>query len=508
MAENILELIDISKEFPGVKALSNVNINIKKGEIHAVVGENGAGKSTLMKIISGVYPHGTYSGTIKFLGEERQFSGIRDSEDAGIAIIYQELALVKEMNIGENVYLGNELLKKNKTIDWNLIMNKTSGYLKEIGLDINPMTPVLNLGVGQQQLVEIAKALAKNAKLLILDEPTAALTEAETDNLLAIMQQLKEKGVTCVFITHKLEEIFRVADTITVIRDGHSISTDPVENMTNDLMISRMVGRDMTERFPHVNHEAGETIFEVKNWTVKDPELETRNLVDDVSFKLKRGEILGVAGLMGSGRTELAMSIFGCFRGYTSGQMFLEGKEIRTKNPMDAIKLGISYLSEDRKKYGLNMLMDIEDNITLSALDKISKGGVIDQSQKVVYANKYIDEMNIKTPSSRQMVVNLSGGNQQKVVLGKWLMTDPKILILDEPTRGIDVGAKYEIYTIMNKLIQNGVSIIMISSELPEVLGMSDRILVMHEGKMKAILDNKEITQEVVMTYATGGEVK
>ena len=278
--------------------------------------------------------------------------------------------------------------------------------------------------------------------------------------------------------------------------------------MTNDLMISRMVGRDMTERFPRVEHEPGDTIFEVKNWTVKDPELETRNLVEDVSFELKRGEILGVAGLMGSGRTELAMSIFGCYRGLTSGQMFLEGKEIKTKNPMDAIKLGISYLSEDRKKYGLNMLMDIEDNITLSALDKISKGGVIDQSQKVVYANKYIDEMNIKTPSSRQMVVNLSGGNQQKVVLGKWLMTDPKILILDEPTRGIDVGAKYEIYTIMNQLIQRGVSVIMISSELPEVLGMSDRVMIMHEGKLKAILDNKDITQEVVMTYATGGEVK
>jgi len=508
MAENILELIDISKEFPGVKALSNVNINIKQGEIHAVVGENGAGKSTLMKIISGVYPHGTYTGTIKFMGKERKFGGIRDSEEAGIAIIYQELALVKEMNIGENVYLGNELLKKNGSIDWNLIMNKTSGYLREVGLDINPMTPVINLGIGQQQLVEIAKALAKDAKLLILDEPTAALTEAETDNLLAIMKQLKEKGVTCVFITHKLEEIFRVADSITVIRDGQSISTDPIENMTNDLMISRMVGRDMTERFPHVEHEIGETLFEVKNWTVKDPELETRNLVDNVSFELKRGEILGIAGLMGSGRTELAMSIFGCYKGYTTGQMFLEGNEIKTKNPMDAIRAGISYLSEDRKKYGLNMLMDIEDNITLSALDKISKGGVIDQSQKVVYANKYIDEMNIKTPSSRQMVVNLSGGNQQKVVLGKWLMTDPKILILDEPTRGIDIGAKYEIYTIMNQLIQRGVSVIMISSELPEVLGMSDRIMVMHEGKLKAILDNKDITQEVVMTYATGGEIK
>ncbi|MBQ4061359.1 MAG: xylose ABC transporter ATP-binding protein [Christensenellaceae bacterium] len=508
MAENILELIDISKEFPGVKALSNVNINIKQGEIHAVVGENGAGKSTLMKIISGVHPHGSYTGTMRFLGEERRFNGIRDSEDAGIAIIYQELALVKEMNIAENVYLGNEILKKNKTIDWNLIMSNTSKYLAEVGLDINPMTQVLNLGIGQQQLVEIAKALAKNAKLLILDEPTAALTEAETDNLMAIMEKLNKRGVTCVFITHKLEEVFRIADAVTVIRDGHSISTDPISEMTNDLMISRMVGRDMTERFPRVPHEAGETILKVENWTVKDPELPTRKLVDDVSFELKRGEILGIAGLMGSGRTELAMSIFGCFKGYTSGKLSLEGKELNISRPIDAIKEGISYLSEDRKKYGLNMLMDIEDNITLAALDKISTAGVIDNSKKVVYSNKYIGEMNIKTPSSRQMVVNLSGGNQQKVVLGKWLMTEPKILILDEPTRGIDIGAKYEIYTIMNKLIEQGVSVIMISSELPEVLGMSDRIIVMHEGKLKAILDNDNITQEVVMTYATGGTVK
>ena len=508
MAENILELIDISKEFPGVKALSNVNINIKQGEIHAVVGENGAGKSTLMKIISGVHPHGSYTGTMRFLGEERRFNGIRDSEDAGIAIIYQELALVKEMNIAENVYLGNEILKKNKTIDWNLIMSNTSKYLAEVGLDINPMTQVLNLGIGQQQLVEIAKALAKNAKLLILDEPTAALTEAETDNLMAIMEKLNKRGVTCVFITHKLEEVFRIADAVTVIRDGHSISTDPISEMTNDLMISRMVGRDMTERFPRVPHEAGETILKVENWTVKGPELPTRKLVDDVSFELKRGEILGIAGLMGSGRTELAMSIFGCFKGYTSGKLTLEDKELNISRPIDAIKEGISYLSEDRKKYGLNMLMDIEDNITLAARDKISTAGVIDNSKKVVYSNKYIGEMNIKTPSSRQMVVNLSGGNQQKVVLGKWLMTEPKILILDEPTRGIDIGAKYEIYTIMNKLIEQGVSVIMISSELPEVLGMSDRIIVMHEGKLKAILDNDNITQEVVMTYATGGTVK
>ena len=504
MAENILELTGISKEFPGVKALSDVDISIKQGDIHAVVGENGAGKSTLMKILSGVYPIGTYEGTVKFLGEERQFSGIRDSEEAGIAIIYQELALVKGMSIAENVFLGNEIRKKSGVIDWNLTMQKTTSYLNEVGLDINPVTPVIKLGVGQQQLVEIAKALSKNAKLLILDEPTAALTEAEADNLLGIMKKLKERGVTCVFITHKLDEVFRIADVVTVLRDGRSISTDPIGMISKDIMISRMVGRDMTEYFPHVDHEVGDEIFRLENWTVNDPELVGRKLVDDVSFSLNRGEILGVAGLMGSGRTELAMSVFGCYRGYTSGRMFLEGREVEVKEPRDAIMLGISYLSEDRKKYGLNMLMDIEDNVTIAALDKISRGGIIDANKKNVSANEYIENLNIRTPSSRQMVANLSGGNQQKVVLGKWLMTEPNILILDEPTRGIDVGAKYEIYSIMNKLIEQGVSIIMISSELPEVLGMSDRIIVMHEGRITGILLNQELTQEIVMTYATG----
>ena len=350
MAENILELTGISKEFPGVKALSDVDISIKQGDIHAVVGENGAGKSTLMKILSGVYPIGTYEGTVKFLGEERQFSGIRDSEEAGIAIIYQELALVKGMSIAENVFLGNEIRKKSGVIDWNLTMQKTTSYLNEVGLDINPVTPVIKLGVGQQQLVEIAKALSKNAKLLILDEPTAALTEAEADNLLGIMKKLKERGVTCVFITHKLDEVFRIADVVTVLRDGRSISTDPIGMISKDIMISRMVGRDMTEYFPHVDHEVGDEIFRLENWTVNDPELVGRKLVDDVSFSLNRGEILGVAGLMGSGRTELAMSVFGCYRGYTSGRMFLEGREVEVKEPRDAIMLGISYLSEDRKK--------------------------------------------------------------------------------------------------------------------------------------------------------------
>ena len=502
---NILELCEITKEFPGVKALRKVNLKIRKGEVHAIVGENGAGKSTMMKIISGVYPTGSYSGKLVFDGEERNFQTIHQSEQAGIAIIYQELALVKEMNIAENIYLGNEVKKKSGAIDWNLTISKTKECLEQVGLAINPLTKVLNLGIGQQQIVEIAKALSKNARLMILDEPTAALTESETENLFRIVRDLKRRGVTCVFITHKLEEVFAIADRVTVIRDGQTISTDKIQDMTDDIIISRMVGRDITERFPRIEHTPGDTVFEVKNWTMTDPELPSRKLLKDVSFKLRRGEILGIAGLMGSGRTELAMGLFGCFKGFVNGDVWLEEKKVNISCPKDAIQLGISYVSEDRKRYGLNMHMDIEDNMTLAALRKITKAGVIDNNKKIVFTNKYITEMNIKTPSSRQMVVNLSGGNQQKVVLGKWLMTEPKVLILDEPTRGIDVGAKFEIYTIMNNLIKQGVSIIMISSELPEVMGMSDRILVMHEGMIKGELTEAGYSQHAIMTLATGG---
>lgn len=504
--ENILELHGIVKEFPGVRALDGVTLGIQKGEIHAIVGENGAGKSTMMKIISGVYPKGTYEGTLSFDGSVREFSNIRDSEEAGIAIIYQELALLKNMNVAENIFLGNEIVSHG-VIQLNETVQRAKEYLGKVGLNINPMTPVINLGIGQQQLVEIAKALSKNAKLLILDEPTAPLTETESENLLNIMRGLRESGVTCVFITHKLDEVFAVADRVTVIRDGKSISTDPIENLTRDEIIARMVGREMKELFPRVEHTIGEPVLEVRNWTLVDPELKTRKLVDNVSFTLRKGEILGFSGLVGAGRTELAVSIFGEYQSYKSGELYLEGKQIKIKRPIDAIRHGISYLSEDRKRFGLNMFMDIEDNMSLAALDRFSTLGMIDNSKRLVAVSEYIDEMKIKTPSAKQMAVNLSGGNQQKVVLGKWLMTGPKILIIDEPTRGIDVGAKYEIYNILNRLILQGVSIIMISSELPEVLGMSDRIAVMHEGKLTAVLDNthEKQTQETVMRYATGG---
>ncbi|MEY8387428.1 xylose ABC transporter ATP-binding protein [Oscillospiraceae bacterium 38-13] len=504
--ENILELHGVTKEFPGVKALDGVTLEIQKGEIHAIVGENGAGKSTLMKIISGVYPKGTYGGTLRFEGTVREFTSIRDSEDAGIAIIYQELALLKNMNVAENIFLGNEIVSHGM-IQLNETVRSSREFLEQVGLRINPLTPVINLGIGQQQLVEIAKALSKNAKLLILDEPTAPLTEIESENLLSIMRRLRQQGVTCVFITHKLEEVFAVADRVTVIRDGKSIDTVPVDALTRDEIIARMVGREMKELFPRMEHAAGESVLEVRNWSLTDPELKTRRLVDSVSFTLRRGEILGFSGLVGAGRTELAMSLFGTYCSFSSGEIYLQGKKVQIKCPLDAIRLGISYVSEDRKRYGLNMFMDIEDNMSLSALDKFSQFGVIHSSKRLLEVRRYINELKIKTPSSKQMAVNLSGGNQQKVILGKWLMTNPQILIVDEPTRGIDVGAKYEIYNILNRLILQGVSIIMISSELPEILGMSDRIAVMCGGRLTGILDNthERQTQETVMKYATGG---
>lgn len=504
MSEYILEMTNITKEFPGVKALDNVTFRIKKGEIHALVGENGAGKSTLMKILSGVYPFGTYGGEIKIRGQEQKFNGIKDSEKAGIAIIYQELALVKQMNVCENIFLGCEIGNKG-IINWEKAYIETEKVLKEVHLNIRPATRILNLGIGQQQLVEIAKAIAKKADILILDEPTAALTEKESDNLLKILRELKDKGVTCIYISHKLNEVMEIADNITTLRDGKTVSTDDKKAMDENKIISKMVGRELTQRFPRVVHKPGETIMEVKNWTVYDPELPERKLIDDISFKVRKGEILGIAGLMGAGRTELVTSIFGAYGSKKLGEIYIEGRKVCIKNPKEAIKQGLGYVSEDRKRYGLVLMMDIKNNITLSSLEDISKYKVINENEEIKASNHYVSGLKIKTPSIEQKTCNLSGGNQQKVVLGKWLMTRPKVLILDEPTRGIDVGAKYEIYNIMNNLVEQGVCIIMISSELPEVMGMSDRILVMHEGKINAELCWTDASQERVMYYATGG---
>ncbi len=504
--DNILELDSISKEFPGVKALSDITLNVERGEILAIVGENGAGKSTMMKILSGVYPYGTYGGTFRMNGEEMRFAGIRESEDAGIQIIYQELALCKLLDIADNIFLGNEQKNKAGFINKEEQIKQAKKYLEMVGMDIDPLTPVIQLGIGQQQLVEIAKAISKNTKVLILDEPTAPLTEAESENLFGIIRRLRESGVTCIFITHKLNEVFALADRITIIRDGSVVITKKKEEFTEDEIIAHMVGRELTDRFPKESHVPGDVIVKVSNWTVTDPELPTRKLVDDVNFEIRKGEVLGIAGLMGAGRTELALSLFGCYKGYTKGEICIDGKPVHINEPRAAIKHGIAYVSEDRKRYGLNLRMDILDNMTIASLDKITKCGVINNVQKIKAVDRMVEDMKVKTPSNEQLVVNLSGGNQQKVVLGKWLLTEPRVLILDEPTRGIDVGAKYEIYKIMNRLVSSGVCVIMISSELPEVLGMSDRVIIMHEGKIAAELDNTDLTQETVMYFATGGE--
>ncbi len=504
MSEYILEMNNITKEFPGVKALDNVTFKVKKGEIHALCGENGAGKSTLMKVLSGVYPAGTYTGDILLNGQQQHYSSIKDSEHAGIAIIYQELALVKQMSICENIFLGNEKVRRG-FINWDESYVETQKVLKEVRLNLNPLTKVSNLGIGQQQLVEIAKAIAKNAEVLILDEPSAALTESETENLLQILNELKSKGVTCIYISHKLNEVFAIADTITILRDGKTICTENKNDITENIVISKMVGRELTQRFPRKAHTPGEVVMEVSNWTVYNPLLPDQKLIDNVSFCIRKGEILGLAGLMGAGRTELCMSIFGAFGLNVSGEIKLDNKTIHIKNPKKAIKHGISYVSEDRKRYGLVLGMDIKNNSTLSSLEAMSKLSLINGNEAIKRTNQYVEDLRIKTPSIEQKCGNLSGGNQQKVVLAKWLLTKPKVLILDEPTRGIDVGAKFEIYNIMNKLVDEGVCIIMISSELPEVLGMSDRILVMHEGKLTKDFCWQDATQENILTYATGG---
>ena len=507
MSEYVLEMQNIIKEFPGVIALDNVSLKVKKGEIHSLVGENGAGKSTLMKILSGVYPSSSYQGDVIIKGEKQNFRNIKDSEKVGVAIIYQELALVKQLSVAENIFLGNEFFERGK-INWEKTHAQASKLLKDVNLDISPETKIIELGIGKQQLVEIAKAISKNVDILILDEPTAALNETDTENLLNILRELKSKGVTCIYISHKLNEVMEISDSITILRDGHSIVTRDmhgVEKLTEDDMISLMVGRKLTQRFPRVEHTKGEVVLEVKNWTINNPELPDKMMINNANIQVRKGEILGIAGIMGAGRTEFVMSLIGAYGIKKSGQMFINGKEIIVNNPGEAIRCGISYSSEDRKAKGLVLGMDIKTNISLSSLSKITKLNTINANEEIRTATMYVKKMNIKTPSIEQKVQNLSGGNQQKVAVAKCLMTEPKILILDEPTRGIDVGAKYEIYNIMNDLVDQGVCIIMISSELPEVLGMSDRVLVMAAGKFTANLSIEDATQEKVMYYATGG---
>lgn len=507
MSDIILEMKNITKNFSGVKALDNVSLKIKKGEVHALCGENGAGKSTLMKILSGVYPSGDYSGDIIYKGEVCQFKSISDSEQKGIVIIHQELALIPFLSVKENIFLGNEQSKKG-IIDWNLTEKKASNLLNIVGLTISPNALVTQLGVGQQQLVEIAKAFSKNVQLLILDEPTAALNEDDSANLLELIKEFKKQGITSIIISHKLNEITAIADNVTIIRDGKSIETLSNEQIDENRIIKGMVGRDLTNRYPDREPKIGNKIFEVKNWNVYHPLDRTRKVNNNLDFHIKSGEIVGIAGLMGAGRTEFAMSVFGKSYGSNiSGQIIKDNKEIKINNVSDAIKNRIAYLSEDRKNYGLNLLQDIKENVTLASLSKISNKGVIDKEKEIIEAEKYRDNMRIKTKDIYQNVGSLSGGNQQKVVLGKWLMSEPDVLFLDEPTRGIDVGAKFEIYSIIEQMARAGKAICIISSELPEILGMCDRIYTMNEGRFTGDIPKEGATQEELMKLMTAEEV-
>lgn len=506
MSDYILEMQNIIKEFPGVKALNNVDFKVQRGEIHCLVGENGAGKSTLMKVLSGVYPHGTYSGNIVYNGNEKQFKSIADSEAEGIAIIYQELALIPELSIYENIYFGHEIME-GKVINWNQTILNAQDMLKKVKLDVNPSVKIRDLSVGKRQLVEIAKALSKNVKLLVLDEPTAALNEDDSANLLNLLRQLKEQGVTSIMISHKLKEVVSIADTITVIRDGATIcSLDAKERkISENEIIKNMVGREIDNIYPKREKKAiGDVCLEVKDWTVRNPVID-REILHNVNINVRKGEIVGIAGLMGAGRTELALSIFGNTPKYqiTSGELYIEGTKKSFKHPKEALAAGVAYVSEDRKGNGLVLIQDIKYNITIANLQNLTEGLSINENKEINIAKEYQSSINIKAPSIKQLVGNLSGGNQQKVSLAKCLFVGPKVLILDEPTRGIDVGAKFEIYTLMNKLVEQGMSIIMISSELLEVLGMSDRIYVMSEGTITGCVSAEEATEQKVMAMAT-----
>ncbi|GAC1600521.1 MAG: sugar ABC transporter ATP-binding protein [Pseudarthrobacter sp.] len=501
----ILEMRSITKEFPGVKALSEVSLSVKAGEIHAICGENGAGKSTLMKVLSGVYPYGSYDGDIVYQNEVQQFRDIRASEQAGIVIIHQELALIPELSIMENIFLGNEPTKRG-VIHWAEARLRSLDLLARVGLRDDPDTPIKEIGVGKQQLVEIAKALNKSVKILILDEPTAALNESDSQHLLDLMLGLKGRGITSIIISHKLNEIEQIADSITIIRDGKSIETLDVkaDGVDEDRIIKGMVGRALESRFPDHTPKIGEVLFEVKNWNVAHPQIQDRMVCKNSNFFVRRGEIVGFAGLMGAGRTELARSVFGRSYGhFVSGQIYMHGKELTLKSVHQAIDAGLGYVTEDRKSLGLNLLDDIKTTTVSANLEKISKRSVVDTNKEFAVAEEYRKSLRTKAPSVQEGVAKLSGGNQQKVVLAKWMFTDPELLILDEPTRGIDVGAKYEIYGIIQQLANQGKGVIVISSELPELLGLSDRIYTIFEGTITGVLDKGEASQESLMKLMT-----
>ena len=501
----ILEMQGITKEFPGVRALDNVTLKVANDSIHSICGENGAGKSTLMKVLSGVYPHGTYDGKILFNGKEMKFRNIKESEQAGIAIIHQELTMIPELSITENIFMGNELTNRG-LIDWHEERQRTVEILKKVGLSINPDTLIKHLGVGQQQLVEIAKALSKNVKLLILDEPTSALNEDDSENLLNLMRELKSRGITCIMISHKLNEIAAISDAVTVIRDGQTVESYEViaGQVDEDKIIKSMVGRSIENRYPEHESKPGEIIFEVKDWCVEDPEVPGRMVCKNSTFNVRAGEIVGFAGLMGAGRTELMRSIFGHNYGvFKSGSMKIKGREVRLNSVEEAIKNGIAYVPEDRKNLGLNLLDSIRKTVVAADLKRITKGGLLDPDEELKASEEYRKALRIKCSNVNVGVNTLSGGNQQKVVLSKWMFTEPDLLILDEPTRGIDVGAKYEIYKLIHELADQGKAVIMVSSELPELLGVVDRIYTIFEGAITGELKAAEATQESLMKRMT-----
>ncbi|WBB82278.1 sugar ABC transporter ATP-binding protein [Micromonospora sp. WMMD882] len=490
----------ITKTFPGVVALRDVSLAVRRGEIHAICGENGAGKSTLMKVLSGVHPSGSYTGEIVFDGSPVQLRGIRDSEARGLVIIHQELALVPYLSIAENIFLGNERRGPGGLIDWNRANAEAGRLLASVGLAENPVTPVGQLGVGKQQLVEIAKALSKQVRLLILDEPTAALNDVDSAHLLGLLRRLRDQGITCILISHKLNEVTAIADSITVLRDGRTVERfDTAGGVTQDRIIRAMVGRDLESFYPDRVSSPGAEVLRIEDWTVRHP-VQDRTVVDRVNLTVRAGEVVGIAGLMGAGRTELAMSVFGRSYGRDiTGRLFLHGREVRARTVAEAIRNGIAYATEDRKRYGLNLIEDIRRNVSAAALGKLSRFGWMHDNEEIKVAEESRRDLNIRAPSVMSVVGKLSGGNQQKVVLSKWLFTDPDVLILDEPTRGIDVGARYEIYTIVNRLVADGRAVLMISSELPELLGMCDRIYTLSAGRITGELPVGEATQERLM---------
>lgn len=506
MNDIILSMRSITKEFPGVRALSDVNLEVKRGEIHSICGENGAGKSTLMKVLSGVHPHGTYSGEIHFDGQELTFRNIRESEHAGIVIIHQELALIPELTITENLFLGNEVASAAGVIHWTDATQKAKELLVHVGLDEDPNTQIKSIGVGKQQLVEIAKALAKDVKLLILDEPTAALNDNDSSHLLGLLKELQAKGITSIMISHKLNEIERISDSITILRDGHTIETLDVGagGVDEDRIIRGMVGRDLSHRFPGHSSRIGEPLLEIRDWRVAHPIDPDRIVVRDASIRVGAGEIVGLAGLMGAGRTEFARSVFGQSWGTKlAGTVLVHGKEVQLHTVQQAIDAGLAYVTEDRKALGLNLLDSVRKSVTAAGLKKISNGGVVNDNDEIAAADYYHKALRIKTPTINEGVSRLSGGNQQKVVLAKWMFTEPEVLILDEPTRGIDVGAKYEIYEIINQLADAGKGCLVISSELPELLGICDRIYTLSAGVITADVSRADADQETLMRYMT-----